>query len=185
MSARKHLFPLRLVAIALITTVLVASLLASKAAAKAVENRSVATSETGIEGEIEDLLEAIATERRFAIEQHFESILTWLQEAVDAAMRKKDTSLSALAESERQLKKAVYERKEVVSEGCSWGLLASILYSARVSSVVIDGQILHEGETIHGVKVVRIKQDTVELAKDGRMWRQKVGMTFPVEADAV
>jgi len=185
MSARKHLFPLRLVAIALITTVLVAALLTAKAAAKAVEKRSVATSETGIEGEIEDLLEAIAAERRFAIEQHFESILTWLQEAADAAMRKKDTSLAALAESERQLKKAVYERKEPVSEEGSCGLLASILYSTRLSSVVIDGRILHEGETIHGVKVVRINKDTVELAKNARTWRQKVGMTFPVEADPV
>jgi len=51
--------------------------------------------------------------------------------------------------------------------------------------VVIDGQILHEGETIHGVKVVRIHEDKVELAKDDERWRQKVGMTFPVEADPV
>jgi hypothetical protein len=185
MSTRKHLFPLRAVAIALIAAVWVTGLLTAKVTAKAVENRSAAISETGIEAEIEDLLEEISAERRWAIEQHFESILTWLQEASEAAMRKKDTSLAALAECERQLKKAVYERKAPVSEGGSWGLLASILYSARVSSVVIDGQILHEGETIHGVKVVRINEDTVELAKDGQMWRQKVGMTFPIEADPV
>ena len=149
------------------------------------EKRSAAISETGIEVEIETLLEEIATERKWAIEQRFDTILTWLQDAADAAMRKKDTSLAALAESERQLKKAVYERKGPVSDGGSWGLLASILYSARLSSVVIDGQILHEGDTIHGVKVVRIHEDTVELAKDDESWRQKVGMTFPVEADPV
>lgn len=185
MSARKHWFSLRAVAMALIAAVGVTGLLTAKGTAKAVENRSAAISEMGIEAEIENLLEEIAAERRWAIEQRFDSILTWLQEAADAAMRKKETSLAALAECERQLKKAVYERKEPVSEGGSWGLLASILYSARMSSVVIDGQILHEGETIHGVKVVRIHEDTVELAKDDERWQQKVGMTFPVEADPV
>ncbi len=153
--------------------------------AAAVERSAAAISETGIEEGIENLLAEIAAERRWAIEQRFDSILTWLQEAADAAMRKKETSLAALAECERQLKKAVCERKEPVSEGGSWGLLASILYSARMSSVVIDGKILHEGETIHGVKVVKIHEDTVELAKNGERWQQKVGMTFPVEADPV
>jgi len=185
MSAKKHLFPLRAVAIALIAAVCVTGLLTAKVTAKAVEERSAEISETGLEAEIENLLEEIAAERRWAIEQHFKSILTWLQEAADAAMRKKDTSLAALAECERQSKKAVYKRKEPVSDGDSWGLLASILYSARVSSVVIDGRILHEGETIHGVKVVRIHEDKVELAKNGEKWQQKVGMTFPVEAGPV
>ena len=177
MSASKHLFPLRVVAIALIAAVWLT--------AKAVENRSAAPGERGIEAEIVDLLEEISAERRWAIEQHFESILSWLQEAADAATRKKDTSLAALAECERQMKNALYESKEPVSERGSRGLLASILYSARVCSVVIDGRILHEGDMIHGVKVVRINEDTVELAKDGQRWRQNVGMRFPVEAGPV
>jgi len=185
MSARKHLFPLRAVAIALTAAAGVTGLLTAKGTARAVENQSAVISETGLEEEIENLLEEIAAERRWAIEQRFESILTWLQEAADVAMRKKETSLAALAECERQMKKGVCERKEPVSEAGSWGLLASILYSARVSSVVIDGQILHEGETIHGVKVVRIHEDTVELAKNDEKWQQRVGMTFPVEADPV
>ena len=176
---------MRAVTIALFTGIVWIGFSAVNGTAAAVENRGAEISETGIEGEIEDLLEGIAAERRFAIEQHFESILTWLQEAADAAVRKKDASLARLSECQRQLKQVVYERKEPLSEGGSWGLLASILYSARFSSVVIDGRILHEGEMVHGVKVVRINKDTVELVKNGRMWHQKVGMTFPVEAGAV
>jgi hypothetical protein len=114
------------------------------------------------------------------------SKVTRLQEAADAAMGKKETSLAAFAESGRQLTQAVSESKEpVLEEEGRWGLLASILYSARVSSVVIDGEILHEGDTIHGVKVVGINEDTVELAKDDERWQQKVGMVFPVEAGQV
>ncbi len=185
MSAHKHWFTMRAVTIALFAGMVWIGFSAVNGTAAAVERSAAAISEEGLEAEIETLLEEIAAERKWAIEQRFESILTWLQEAADAAMRKKDTSLAVLAECERQLKKAVYERKEPVSEVGSWGLLASILYSARMSSVVIDDQILHEGETIHGVKVVRIHEDTVELAKDDERWQQKVGMTFPVEADPV
>lgn len=65
------------------------------------------------------------------------------------------------------------------------GLLASILYSDKNSSVVIDGVILHEGDMIHGVKVVRIHEDTVELEKEGQKWQQKLGMRFPAKSDAV
>ena len=65
------------------------------------------------------------------------------------------------------------------------GLLASILYSAKNSSVVIDGVILHEGDMIHGVKVVKVHEDTVELEKEGQKWQQKIGMRFPAKSDAV
>lgn len=185
MRARKHLFSLRVVAIALIAVVWLTSLLTAKVRAKSVENGSAASGETVIEAEIVALLEEISAERRWAIEQQFETLVSWLQEAADSAMRKKDRSLVALAECERQMKNALYERKEPVSERCSRGLLASILYSARFCSVVIDGRILHEGDMIHGVKVVRINEDSVELAKDEQRWRQNVGMTFPVEAGPV
>jgi len=153
--------------------------------ATAVERPAAAISQQGPEDEIAALLEEIAVERKWAIEQRFDSILTWLQEATDAATRKKDTSLAAIAECENRLKKAVYERAEPPSEAGRWGLLASILYSTRVSSVVIDGKILHEGDTIHGVKIVGINEDTVELARGDERWQQKVGMTIPAEANPV
>ena len=65
------------------------------------------------------------------------------------------------------------------------GLLASILYSAKNSSVVIDGVILQEGDMIHGDKVVRIHKDSIELEKEGQKWQQKLGMRFPAKSDAV
>ena len=185
MSAHKHWFTMRAVTIALFAGMVWLGFSAVNGTAAAVERPAAAISQEGLEEEIKTLLEEIAAERKWAIEQRFDNILTWLQEAVDAATRKKETSLAAIAESERQLNKAVHERAELVPEAGSWGLLASILYSARVSSVVIDGEILHEGDTIHGVKVVGINEDTVELAKDDERWQQKVGMTFPAEAGSV
>jgi type II secretory pathway component PulC len=71
------------------------------------------------------------------------------------------------------------------SQPAAYGLLGSILYSNRRSSVVIDGVILHEGETIHGVKVFKIHEDAVELEKNGQTWQQNVGMTFPPATDPV
>jgi hypothetical protein len=65
------------------------------------------------------------------------------------------------------------------------GLLGSILYSNRHSSVVIDGVILHEGDIIHGVKVFKIHEDAVELEKNGQRWQQNVGMSFPSATDPV
>ena len=65
------------------------------------------------------------------------------------------------------------------------GLLASILYSDRISSVVIDGLILHEGDMIHGVRVFKIHKDTVELEKSGEKWEQQVGMTFSLGTDQI
>ena len=183
MSTQKHWFTMRAATIVLFAGMAWIGFSAVKGNAAAVERAPAATSREGLEEEIVTLLEEISSERKWAIEQRFESILTWLQEAADAATRKKEASLAALAESERQLNKAVYERAEPVAETGKCGLLASILYSARVSSVVIDGRILHKGDTIHGVKIVGINKDTVEFAKDDQKWQQAVGMVFPVEAD--
>jgi len=185
MNTQKHWFTIRAATIVLFAGMAWIGFSTVNGTAAAVEKPAAAISQEGLEEEIKTLLEEITAERKWTIEQRFDSILTWLQDAADAATRKKETSLAALAEYERQLKEAVYERAEPVAEAGSWGLLASILYSARVSSVVIDGRILHEGDTIHGVKIVGINEDAVELAKGDQRWQQKVGMAFPVEANPV
>jgi hypothetical protein len=52
--------------------------------------------------------------------------------------------------------------------------LTGILYSENDASVVIDSKIVREGETINGVKVVKINRNDVELEKDGIRWKQQV-----------
>ncbi|HIJ71255.1 MAG TPA: hypothetical protein HPP87_07815 [Planctomycetes bacterium] len=185
MSSRKYLFLLRALSFVLVVWLFFTFLLPAGAADRAGQETGSEIIGTDIEDEIANLLEEITTERRFAIERHFESILSWLQDATEAAMCKKDASLSALGESERQLKKGIYESREQVPKETGLGLLSSILYSVRFSSVVIDGRILHEGEMIHGVEVVKINTDTVELCKEETRWHQEVGMSFPAEAGGV
>ena len=54
------------------------------------------------------------------------------------------------------------------------GMVAGILYTIEDSSALVDGHIVYEGDTIHGVQVVKIERFTVECEKDGIRWKQKV-----------
>lgn len=54
------------------------------------------------------------------------------------------------------------------------GIVTGILYSEENPSAVIDKDIVHEGDSVHGVKVVKIHQEEVEFEKAGKRWVQKV-----------
>jgi len=53
-------------------------------------------------------------------------------------------------------------------------IVKSILYSEDNPSAVIGGRIVHEGETIRGVSVIKISRDNVEFEMNGKRWTQKV-----------
>ena len=55
-----------------------------------------------------------------------------------------------------------------------YGVVRGVLYVAEDSSALIDEYIVKEGETIYGVKVVKIDRDAVEFSKDRKTWRQRV-----------
>ncbi len=57
------------------------------------------------------------------------------------------------------------------------GLIKAIAYRGR-PSVLIGDNILYEGDTIQGVKVLKINRATVEFEKNGHRWTQEVG-EFP------
>ena len=61
------------------------------------------------------------------------------------------------------------------------GKLVAILYSPQNPSVVIDDNILHTGDTLHGVKVIRIHPDHVEFAKKEKTWTQKLYQQPPAQ----
>ena len=42
------------------------------------------------------------------------------------------------------------------------------------SSIIVDGQVLIQGETIHGAEVVAIEKFCVEFEKNGIQWKQRV-----------
>jgi len=49
-----------------------------------------------------------------------------------------------------------------------------IVYSEDKPSAIINGKIVHQGEEVSGVKVVKINQDSVELEINGKSWTEKV-----------
>ena len=50
----------------------------------------------------------------------------------------------------------------------------SILYSEDKSSVVIGNKIVHEGEQVRGVKIIKINKDNVQFEMNGKIWSQEV-----------
>lgn len=52
--------------------------------------------------------------------------------------------------------------------------LTGILYAGDNSSAVVDGKIVHEGDTINGVKVIKIHEHEVEFERAGETWMQRV-----------
>jgi hypothetical protein len=56
--------------------------------------------------------------------------------------------------------------------------VAGIIYSTQQpSSIIIDGRILHEGDTIHGATVVKITENYAELWRGDKKWQIKAGQT--------
>ncbi len=53
-------------------------------------------------------------------------------------------------------------------------IVKGILYSEDNPSAVIGNSIVHEGETIWGVSVIKISKDSVEFEMNGKRWTQKV-----------
>jgi len=53
-------------------------------------------------------------------------------------------------------------------------IIKGILYTEDKPSAVIGNQIIHEGETVRGVSVIKISQDSVEFEMNGKRWTQKV-----------
>ncbi|MHC4726663.1 MAG: hypothetical protein ACYS17_05485 [Planctomycetota bacterium] len=50
----------------------------------------------------------------------------------------------------------------------------SILYSEDNSSAVIGGRIVHEGEQVRGVNIIKINKNNVEFELNGKTWSQEV-----------
>lgn len=52
--------------------------------------------------------------------------------------------------------------------------LGTIVYSHDKPSAVVNGRIVHIGDEVNGVTILRINRDSVEFEKDGEKWVQKV-----------
>ncbi|MCK4294716.1 MAG: general secretion pathway protein GspB [Planctomycetes bacterium] len=54
------------------------------------------------------------------------------------------------------------------------GIIDGIIYSVENPSVLVDGQVLNEGDTLYGVEVLKIGRRIVIFEKDGQRWEQRV-----------
>jgi hypothetical protein len=94
--------------------------------------------------------------------------LEW--EAVKLQQQKQYSLTAGLAQLEKRLKEDALKPQPKVAHG----VVAGILYSSDKPAALIDGKIVHEGDAIQGVTVVKIHKDRVEFAKKSRKWEQKV-----------
>ena len=78
-----------------------------------------------------------------------------------------------LVELEKRLKENVFKAKPKVTHG----VITGIVYAEENPSAIIDGRVVHEGDTIHGVKVVKIHKDKIEFVKNSKKWKQSVQET--------
>ncbi|MBN1804010.1 MAG: hypothetical protein JW837_02045 [Sedimentisphaerales bacterium] len=80
----------------------------------------------------------------------------------------------ALASESSQLQMIIRENGPVKESDSMQGLVTSIVYSPEKSSAVIDRKIIHEGDVIDGVTVVKIYQDRIVFEKNRDRWEQIV-----------
>jgi len=79
---------------------------------------------------------------------------------------------AALRDVEKDISRTV---SPVVARVTPRGVVQGIVYSTDRPGVLIDGQILHEGDAVNGVLIVKIYPDQVGFGKDNQTWMQKVG----------
>lgn len=105
------------------------------------------------------------TDVQFAILQH--------------RIEKLTSQLASRSRLERQLRGLEDGPERTAPPKAARGLVTAILYTLRGSSVVIDDKILYEGNVIHGVKIAKIQQDTVEFTKGAYRWTQQIHQSPP------
>ena len=67
------------------------------------------------------------------------------------------------------------KRKTIAARKLSpYGVITGIIYAEEKSSATINGKVVHEAETIDGVKVVKIYRDKVEFEENKNRWTQRV-----------
>lgn len=115
--------------------------------------------------------------KRFAEEQsriaeRKSKILAQLEwETMNLERQKQYTLTIGLAQLEKRLKEDLLKPQPPAT----YGLVTGIVYSKDKPSALINGKIVHKGDKINEIKIVKIGKDRVEFEKNGKNWEQKVG----------
>jgi hypothetical protein len=93
--------------------------------------------------------------------------------AISLEKQKRYALSVGLPELEGKLKENVLAAKPKPTHG----VITGIVYAEEDPSAIIDGQIVHEGDRIHNVTVVKIHRDKIEFEKKNKKWKQTVQET--------
>jgi hypothetical protein len=52
--------------------------------------------------------------------------------------------------------------------------LGAIIFSQDNSSAIVNGRIVHPGDIVSGITVLKINKNSVEFELDGEKWVQKI-----------
>jgi len=55
-----------------------------------------------------------------------------------------------------------------------FGVVTAILYCEEEPMILMEDQILHQGDVMHDVKILKISADKVEFEKNADRWEQQV-----------
>ncbi|MFA5252772.1 MAG: hypothetical protein WC454_09345 [Phycisphaerae bacterium] len=80
----------------------------------------------------------------------------------------------ALSVTLPELEKRLRENQLKPEPKSTHGLVTGIVYSADRPCAAIDRKIVHEGDVIDGVTVVKINRDSVKFSRKSKSWEQKV-----------
>ncbi len=94
-------------------------------------------------------------------------------ETADLEKQKNYALTVTLPALEKQLKENMLKPEPKPTRG----LVTGIVYSANKRCAAIDRKIVHEGDVISGITVVKIYQDSVKFSKKSKSWEQKVQQT--------
>lgn len=104
------------------------------------------------------------------VEQKKKQVATRLQMGIENIEKQKQFALQKLKEFEEQLSDDVFKPKPDPTRG----VVTGIVYSDEQPLALVDGQVVHKGDSVHGAKVVEILPQTVEFEKDDTRWKQRV-----------
>ncbi len=115
------------------------------------------------------------------IRKEARKVLTVMEELRSALLhhqRQKEYELAKLEQWEKELKEdvdRVMRYIKTLSQKPKRGVLSAIAYGEDKSLAMVDEKIVHEGDRIQDVKIMKIHIDRVEFEKNGKVWTQKLG----------
>ena len=110
-------------------------------------------------------------------------MLTAMEELQSQAARLENRRMFFVAELElweADCKENVIKAIRDIMDGPTkpkYPMVSAISFGRKDPAAMVDGKLVHEGNTVNDVKVVKIHRDKIEFEKNGKHWVQAIGQT--------